>query len=425
MKNQLIILALLFSTLFAYSQVDTTITTFNQVHQTFGNGLNTRTVVDTFYFPSDLSDYSAISINIQLDCPSGGCDPWDRFANLKIVHQGEAFEIARYMTPYGKGCGWTVDLSDYRSMLTDTVILSSFIDTWVNPAWLVSYDFTFTAGTPNYEYIKVTNLWNDENVVYGDTTKPISLDSVYHYISPFTSETFIRVVNTGHGQGNTDNAAEFSQKTHKIYVDDVNLYSHLLWRSDCSDNPGCSNQAGTWTYNRANWCPGKAVDVEDFDLTSDVTAGELVKFEYELENYFNQCSPNTDACIQGTTCTDCNYNYNGHTQPHYKIHIQLLQKSNDSDVLINNIDDLNSTIITTLFPNPTSGIINLGVIIQGDQDVEIMIFSTLGNLVYSEKRKSTSNFNTQIDLSNQPTGLYFVTLKTESGTITKKVALTK
>ncbi|MBL4651379.1 MAG: T9SS type A sorting domain-containing protein [Flavobacteriales bacterium] len=78
-----------------------------------------------------------------------------------------------------------------------------------------------------------------------------------------------------------------------------------------------------------------------------------------------------------------------------------------------------------LFPNPTNGIINLGAIVQDYQNVELLIFSTLGNLVYSEQRKLTSNFNTQIDLSNQPTGLYFVTLKTESETITKKIALTK
>ena len=78
-----------------------------------------------------------------------------------------------------------------------------------------------------------------------------------------------------------------------------------------------------------------------------------------------------------------------------------------------------------LFPNPTNGIINLGAIINNYQNVEILIHSTLGELVYKESRKSTSNFTTQVDLSNQPTGIYFITLQTESETLTKKVAFNR
>jgi hypothetical protein len=409
MKKIVLGIWLMLMSIIGFTQTDTTITTFDEVHQGFGNGLNTRTVIDTFYFPSDISGFSSINLHITSGCPAGGCDPWDRFANLKIIHNGEAFEIARYMTPYGKACGWVVDVSDYRSLLTDTVILSSFIDTWVNPAWAVSYDFEFIAGTPAYEYIKVENLWANENVTYGDTSKLVAIDSVYKYIDPSMEKVEIRVVNTGHGQGNTDNAAEFSQKTHKIYVDDVNLYSHLLWRDDCSSNATCNNQSGTWTYNRANWCPGKAVDVEDFDLTNDVTTGSYVKIEYELEDYFNLCSPNTDACTQ-STCADCDYNYNGHTEPHYKIHIQLLQKSNDSEVLINSVNEL-ASLNVVLYPNPANNVLN----ISSTEYIEsVQVYSIVGEHV-------KVNFNdNKIDVSNLPNGVYILNIHSAFNTVIKK-----
>lgn len=411
-KKLLLMVGLLFTLMNTIiAQTDTTITTFNKVHQGWGSGLDTRTVVDTFIFPSDISVFATINLNITCACPIGGCDPWDRFANLKIIHEGEAYEIARYMTPYGKACSWSVNITDYRSMLTDTVILSSFVDTWVNPAWSISYDFEFIAGNPAYKHVKVENLWTNENVVYGDTTKPIELDSVYAYVDRVSEETIIRVINTGHGQGNTDNAAEFSQKTHKIYVDDVNLYSHLLWRSDCGSNPTCSNQSGTWKYNRANWCPGKAVDVEDFDITSNVSPGSGIKVEYELEEYFNYCSPNTNACVKGTTCSDCNYNYNGHTEPHYKIHIQLLQRSNDSEVLINNITELSSDLQVMLYPNPSNNELNIS---SSDRLDEVIIFSVVGEQLLSYRNQK------KLNIERLPTGVYLIGIRSGNKNTIKK-----
>lgn len=396
------------------AQNDTTISTFANVHQGWGGGLDTRTVVDTFIFPSDVSGYDQINLTINCGCPAGGCDPWDRFANLKIIHKGEAIEIARYMTPYGKACSWVVDVSDYRNLLTDTVILSSFVDTWVNPAWSISYDFEFITGTPLYQYIKVNNLWADENVVYGDTTKPITIDSVYQTIDEVAEKTVVRIVNTGHGQGNTDNAAEFSQKTHKLILDDATTYSHLLWRDDCSSNPGCSNQSGTWTYNRANWCPGKAVDVEDFDVTANVVAGNSVKFEYELQDYFNYCSPNNAGCVQGTTCSDCNYNYNGHTEPHYKVHIQLLQKSNDPELYVKSLVAKSANLKVHLFPNPTNGIVQYSTS-QSVSKIEVIALD--GSSI------TLNNANTlgRIDLSSQTSGIYFVKFISDKGSVVKKV----
>lgn len=394
---------ILFSTSM-HSQSDTTITTFSQVHQRFGGGFDTRTVVDTFIFPSDLTMVDTIQLRIQLNCPAGGCDPWDRFANLRIVKNGEEYEIGRYMTPYKKACGWAVDVTDYRNLLTDTVILKSFIDTWVNPAWLVTYHFDLKAGVPAYSYVKVDNLWQHENIVYGDTINPsqLLLPAMNFTTEPGAAQTIVRVVNTGHGQGNTNNAAEFSQKTHHLVINDDTVYSHLLWRNDCSSNPTCSNQQGTWQYARAGWCPGKAVDPVDFDITGNISPGIQEKYEYKLQEYFNACSPGNPGCTTSGSCPDCNYNYNGHTEPHYKIHIQVLQRFTSPLTIKNKRTDKKLQVV--IYPNPSQSI----VYVNANEPVKsLTIFSLLGE-------ELAKTFSTEfISVKHLPEGMYL--LKIEGG----------
>ena len=75
MKKIFIIIILLQITLL-YS--DTTIVAFDVVHQYFGNMGNNRTVIDTIQFPDSNAGYSDITMHLNLECPTGGCDPWDR-----------------------------------------------------------------------------------------------------------------------------------------------------------------------------------------------------------------------------------------------------------------------------------------------------------------------------------------------------------
>ena len=320
MKNLLFIsLSIYFNFVYA----DTTITAFDSVHQYFGNSGNRRVLIENIEFPTSNDDYSEIIMNISLECPNGGCDPWDRKANISIKQFGEWFEIGRYVTPYGIGCSWSYDVTDYRSMLKDNVELKSYIDTWVDPGWLVTIDFVFITGTPFTPNTIVRNIWNSEYIVYGDETNPPNIPSVNEYIPNDAQYVKLRITTTGHGQGNTDNAAEFSYKNHQITINDENIITHDFWRDDCEFNE-CSPQNGTWQYDRAGFCPGDKVLYQDFDLNNILSTGEVSSFDYVLEDYFNECSPNNSNCIDGQTCSDCDYNYNGHTEPFYFISSHLI-----------------------------------------------------------------------------------------------------
>ena len=79
---------------------------------------------------------------------------------------------------------------------------------------------------------------------------------------------------------------------------------------------------------------------------------------------------------------------------------------------------LNSSI--GLFPNPTNGLVNLNINdVQGKWNVTV--YNVLGEVV--ENIYQSSERSIKIDLSDASTGVYFVNVSTEVGSITKKVVL--
>ncbi len=328
---------------------DTTVVALDAVHHYFGSMGNNRTVTDTTQFPNSNGVYSEIIMRIDLECPAGGCDPWDRKAKIMAKHLGEWFEIGRYVTPYGVGCGWTLDVTDYRSILEGEVVLQSYIDTWVQPGWLVTIEFEFISGEPQHPYTSIRNIWNYNYVTYGDPTNPVNISSITEYIPEDTQEGYLRIITTGHGQGNTDNAAEFSNKRHNIVINGETAYYHNFWRPDCEFND-CSPQNGTWQYDRAGFCPGDKVDPQDFSILDHSPAGDTLRLDYVLEDYFNECSPNNPACVNGVTCSSCNYNNTGHTEPFYLIgshlilHTEAYHSNADTYLHIYEYDSLSNTI---------------------------------------------------------------------------------
>lgn len=420
MKNLILTCSFLLSFTIGLNAQNTTVVTFNATHQRFGNGNDTRTVTDTFLLPPALTGYKQIIMHYTLSCPTGGCDPWDRFAMVSLKRDNEWLELGRYMTPYKKGCGADYDVTEYSSLLTGKIVLSSFIDTWVDPGWLVKISFEYVKGTPAIAPTKVENVWQNYNLIYGDPTKPGSFSPVSPVIESKIKSAKLKVVITGHGQGNTDNAAEFSQNTHNIYVNDASAFSHALWRSDCASNT-CSAQSGTWQYNRAGWCPGASVLPAYFDLTSKLNAGKANKLEYRLKAYSNACRPTNTNCKTGTTCTDCNYNYNGHTEPFYAMSAQLITYLDQvTGVSPNEVSALDFSV----FPNPATNHFELQLPENCTYPLEVTVLNMTGEKVLNSRIIHAAHTNqTMFDLDKLSSGIYFIHVSNDQSAGVKRLVV--
>ena len=247
----------------------------------------------------DLSEIQQIKMYLQIDCPSTGCDDWDRFANVKVKDQatGNWYEIARYITPYWVGTqqlqrGLEFDVTDFKSFLKDNVELRIYIENWTTKADIVSIDFDYIVGTPdyeNYEVAEVLSLHSNSisGVPYGVTH---NLDLEKSIQIPSDSENIqFRTVISGWGHATPYDAdgrpcAEWCFRTHDIKINGSNTFQHNLGPIGCSANPINNQNPGNWQPDRAGWCPGMAVPVRMNSLDTSYS-GSTISFEYDFEDW--------------------------------------------------------------------------------------------------------------------------------------------
>jgi hypothetical protein len=354
--------------------------------------------------PEDLSAYSEIFLYVDLECPTGGCDPWDQPAKVSIIKEALSYELARYITPYGKACGgWVWDITDFKSIMTGKTEWQSYVQVWGASGWLVTIELELIPGTPEYPYVKLTRLWNEDNWVYGDTDVSYDFPERIIPIDESTDAAKIRMNMSGHGQGNTNNAAEFSNFTHFVWVDGAETFEQHLWKDDCDVNP-CSPQNGTWQASRAGWCPGQDVIPWEWDLDEKFTPGEDIKLDFVLQEY--------------TNLLDTGYNGSTHTEPHYRCHTYLIEYSKDVFVGTQEYQGITNNL-ASVYPNPTNGKLHIkaadDAIING-----IYLYRTDGRLII--RKTDIEERAYMITVSEQPTGMYIIRVVTDKGTTTLKVA---
>jgi PKD repeat protein len=86
----------------------------------------------------------------------------------------------------------------------------------------------------------------------------------------------------------------------------------------------------------------------------------------------------------------------------------------------------NEAVGLELFPNPTTGTLNLNISADQFNDADLSIIDAVGKEVYRQEGLNINGkYSTSIDLSEQPQGIYFVVINGEKQHVTKKVFLSK
>jgi len=410
--------------------VDVVTTAATQNVQTFdgdlvnftGSGAS-RWFYGTYTLPQSVGAYDQIIANFAVTCPavSGGCDDWDRLAYAEYkAPDGTWMELFRYITPYGVACNHSIDVTDFASLLHGNIEIRMFIDTWGTGGWDLHLDFDYIEGTPAHLYSSIQEVWHgDYN--FGNPNKLQPCDTVSIDYPTNTQKATFRLTTTGHGWGstNTSNAAEFYNATHNFHVNGISTYTQNLWNT-CNPNPdNCTGQQGTWTYDRAGWCPGTIAPPNTYDLTSQI-GNTPFDFAYVFQqSYQDNCHPNNPSCVTGVTCSDCNAGYN----PFYRVGAYMISFSNSpiSSGIIGLEEEANFDL--SLYPNPNNGIFKMNITRDmGEVVVTINDISGATAKTYYFNGKTDLDAY-QFDISSLSKGTYFINVKNEYQSTVKKVIL--
>ena len=76
-----------------------------------------------------------------------------------------------------------------------------------------------------------------------------------------------------------------------------------------------------------------------------------------------------------------------------------------------------------LFPNPSNGIFTAALNLESPSDVTITVMDITGDKIYESTEVSVKDINKQINLNSAAAGLYFVNVKTATGSVNQRIVI--
>jgi hypothetical protein len=214
-------------------------------------------------------------------------DPWDRAGNVRLAVDGHPdIELLKFVTSYGGATEHEADVTHLAPLLRGTCRFRGSIDTWLSPAWTLSFSLVFVTAEDR-ELLdagsgSVVPDWVVP-VLYQQDATAASLGrngyAVDVEIPEETSRVVLCYLASGHCTDGRDDD-EFVSKDNVISVDGVVVERFRPWREDCREfralNPYTRRWSDGWwssDYSRSGWCPGDRVRPVRIDLTDHLAPG--------------------------------------------------------------------------------------------------------------------------------------------------------
>lgn len=245
-------------------------------------------------FPSSSVTYNKVIMYLTFECPDTmNCAEWDYLDPISIARPNGMnstalnWEFARFITPYGNywGAGssfkhgWYYDVTDFSPLFHDSVeIIYDHTGYETNTVgWKINMTFYLIEGTPEREVKNITPIYQGGFGYNSNIETALSAQSLTYGVN--TNEARIKIIQSGHGM-NDQNCSEFCPKERWVKYDANTVNNRIMWR-ECGFN-SLFPQAGTWLYDRGNWCPGAGVKYDDIDI-HNVTPSTTHTFDIDME----------------------------------------------------------------------------------------------------------------------------------------------
>jgi len=317
MRKVIILLLLCFSVQVSFAtEGDTTIVNAHQLKDLTWYG----SYKDWAVFPDSSHSWHQIILEYTMGCASGGCSDWDYTTVVDLLiptgamdssisridtlstnplqidtvwsrfQVKERYELSKVITPYGGSLAqnWTrtfhFDVSDYYPLLRDSVEIDVRYQGW-SSGFSATLNFIMIEGDPVREVYRLENLYRGGfRYLNSNQFESEFMPARALALHPQASQFYLLAAPSGHGFVNDANCAEFCERDYYVYVDGVKVAEQAMWRDDCGLND-LWPQAGTWLYDRANWCPGDRVNIHRHDLSAYLSGADSIDVDVEAYSY--------------------------------------------------------------------------------------------------------------------------------------------
>ena len=245
---------------------------------------NGRIIERTITLP-EIGPFSKLTTNLKV---TAGDDAWDRAGSIYVVTPTGDVELHKFITAFGGTTSHQQDVSNLIPIMRNGQIkIRAFIDTWVQTARTLDFSLTVTDDSANRAPTWGRGLFNDQDWrsdEYTNGRKATGLSGIPADIG----KVILSYLPSGHASDG-NGGDEFTQRTHRIFVNGVEAWSGVPWRTDGrnfrSVNPTSGRWGDVWSsdLNRAGWIPGDDVDPIQIDVTQFIKPGQRNSVEYQID----------------------------------------------------------------------------------------------------------------------------------------------
>jgi hypothetical protein len=415
-KTILTIIMALSATLYA-APGDTTWIQANNVQLNYYNNFDTAVA-----FPNGSVSYRKILMVFTLGeyaCAAGTqyCHQWDYTVTNYVMTKTDTVELSRFITPYANTgvprfpSNWKqhyiYNVTDFYTLLKDSAKIRIFYSGY-SGGFTANVKFAFIEGTPERNVLGVNPLWRGA-YNFGNPADPIANHiPVKTLTAPASTQSSeLKFTVTGHGSDNTTQCCEFASHTYSVALNNGVIAKQAVWRNDCGLNE-LYPQGGTWIYNRANWCPGDAVNTYTHPLPA-VTAGTTYSLGVNFDAYTTSGNYG-DYAMEGHVFYYGNFNHTVDASlddiiapSNFETHFRENPSSNSPVVRVHNSGS--STINSISFSYnvkdsaATQYTWNGTLLSQQDTNITLAPLNTLSNMSLSGSN-GIYNFNARITAVN-------------------------
>ncbi len=190
-------------------------------------------------------------------------------------------------------------------------------------------------------------------------------------------------------------------------IDDPDMLTVLKYTIECPTNPVPANETSDVSTSTTEITWDKTLGATRYDVYFGTTSLDFqetvttnsysVTLEPNTEYQWKICSRNDGGVVSGCETWTFDTGITG---------------------IINNINNENISI----YPNPSNGIFTIQNPVGSLRPAGVSITDITGKTIYNQQL-GIHNSQFVIDISNQPTGIYFINIQTESGIYTEKLII--